>query len=165
MSSHLLNEAEAAGARPIWLVGEQGLGPWLEMQTPAVRSWARAQGFAAEKQKLLLIPTAAGDGIAGAALGLGPVADLSEPTLWTSAGPAGPTAAGTLSVRGHLQRGRRHAAHAGLGIRVLPLLALPQDRRPKLPALVAPAGADLEYVRLASEAPGRSARPHQYAGQ
>ena len=38
---------------------------------PAVRSWARAQGFAAEKQKLLLIPTASGDAIAGAALGLG----------------------------------------------------------------------------------------------
>ena len=98
-----------AGARPIWLVGEQGLAAWLEVQPPAVRSWARAQGFAAEKQKLLLIPTASGDGIAGAALGLGPTPDLSEPTLWTSAGlpdrlpPGRYRFAGTFSAVGATQ--------------------------------------------------------------
>ena len=71
MNSQRLSEADAVGARPIWLVGEQGLAAWLEMQTPAVRSWIRAQGFQGEKQKLLQIPTATGDGIAGAVLGLG----------------------------------------------------------------------------------------------
>ena len=81
-----MSETDGQGARPIWLVGEQGLTTWLEMQPLAVRSWARAQGFQAEKQKLLLVPSAGGDGIAGAALGLGPTAELSEPTLWTSVG-------------------------------------------------------------------------------
>ena len=106
MSSHLLNEAEASGARPIWLVGEQGYGAWLEVQSPAVRSWVRSQGFQAEKNKLLLVPTPSGDGIAGAVLGLGPTPDLSEPTIWTSAGlpdrlPAGRYRfAGTFSAVG-----------------------------------------------------------------
>jgi leucyl aminopeptidase len=151
VNSQLLSEAEAAGARPIWLVGEQGLNGWLGMQTPAVRSWIKAQGFAGEKQKLLLIPTAGGDGIAGAVLGLGPVADLAEPTLWTSVGlpdrlpPGRYRFAGTFSVVGatHLTLGWQYGSYR-----------FSRYRKPasELPALVTPAGADLEYVRLASEA-------------
>ena len=94
----------ASSAGPSGWSANRVCAAWLEVQTPAVRSWARAQGFAAEKQKLLLIPTAAGDGIAGAALGLGPTPDLSEPTIWTSAGlpdrlPPGVTASPALSAR------------------------------------------------------------------
>jgi leucyl aminopeptidase len=149
--THLLNEAQAQGARPIWLVGEQGLSSWLEMQPPAVRSWAKTQGFQAEKQKLLLIPSPAGDAIAGVALGLGATADLSEPTLWTSASlpdrlpPGRYRLAGTFSAWGatQLTLGWEYGAYR-----------FTRYRKPagELPALVAPAGADLEYVRLATEA-------------
>ena len=151
MTSHLLNESERAGARPIWLVGEQGLSAWLEVQTPAVRSWARAQGFLAEKQKLLLVPTPNGDGIAGAALGLGPVPDLSEPTIWTSVGlpdrlpPGRYRFAGTFRAVGatQLTLGWEYGSYR-----------FTRYRKPgaEVPALVAPAGADLEYVRIANEA-------------
>ena len=151
MSSHLLNEAEASGARPIWLVGEQGFGAWLEVQTPGVRSWVRTQGFQAEKNKLLVIPTASGDGIAGAVLGLGPTADLSEPTIWTSAGlpdrlpPGRYRFAGSFSAVGatHLTLGWEYGSYR-----------FTRYRKPpgELPSLVAPAGTDLEYVRLASQA-------------
>jgi leucyl aminopeptidase len=151
VSSHLLNEAEAGGARPIWLVGEQGYGAWLEVQSPAVRSWVRSQGFQAEKNKLLLVPTPSGDGIAGAVLGLGPTPDLSEPTIWTSAGlpdrlPAGRYRfAGTFSAVGatHLTLGWEYGSYR-----------FTRYRKPpgELPSLVAPAGTDLEYVRLASQA-------------
>ena len=151
MSSHLLNEAEASGARPIWLVGEQGFGAWLEVQTPGVRSWVRTQAFQAEKNKLLVIPTGSGDGIAGAVLGLGPTADLSEPTIWTSAGlpdrlPAGRYRfAGSFSAVGatHLTLGWEYGSYR-----------FTRYRKPpgELPSLVAPAGTDLEYVRLASQA-------------
>jgi leucyl aminopeptidase len=155
VGSHLLSEAESAGARPVWLVSEQGLGQWLEVQPPAVRSWAKAQGFAAEKQKLLQIPTASGDGIAGAALGLGVVADLAEPTLWTSAGlpdrlpPGRYRFAGTFSVVGatHLTLGWEYGSYRFSRYR---------KSTAELPALVAPAGTDLEYVRLASEALGEA---------
>jgi len=151
VSSHLLNETEASGARPIWLVGEQGFGAWLEVQPPAVRSWVRAQGFQAEKNKLLLVPTAAGDGIAGAALGLGPTPDLSEPTIWTSAGlpdrlPAGHYRfAGSFSAVGatHLTLGWEYGSYRFTRYRKSAV---------ELPSLVAPSGTDLEYVRLASQA-------------
>jgi leucyl aminopeptidase len=150
VSSHLLSESERANARPIWLVGEQGLAAWLEVQTPAVRSWARAQGFLAEKQKLLLIPTPSGDGIAGAALGLGAVPDLAEPTIWTSVGlpdrlpPGRYRFAGTFSTVGatHLTLGWEYGSYRFTRYR---------RSTGELPALVAPAGADLEYVRIASE--------------
>jgi leucyl aminopeptidase len=151
VSSHLLPAADAQGARPIWLVGEQGLPAWLEMQPPAVRSWARAQGFAAEKQKLLVIPTASGDGILGAALGLGPTADLSEPTLWTSVGLADRLPAGRYRFVGtfsalaatQLTLGWEYGSYR---------FARYRKHTAELPSLVAPTGTDLEYVRLASEA-------------
>ena len=109
MSSHLLNEAEASGARPIWLVGEQGLRAWLELQPLAVRSWVSSQGFQAEKHRVLIVPSTGGDSIAGAVLGLGPTPDLSEPTIWTSAGlpdrlpPGRYRFAGTFSAVGATQ--------------------------------------------------------------
>jgi leucyl aminopeptidase len=153
--SHLLNEADAQGARPIWLVGEQGLSSWLEMQPAAVRSWARLHGFQAEKQKLLLIPSPTGETIAGAALGLGMTADLSEPTLWTSAGlpdrlpPGRYRFAGNFSAVGatQLTLGWEYGAYR-----------FTRYRKPPgdVPSLVAPAGADLEFVRLASEALGEA---------
>jgi leucyl aminopeptidase len=149
--SHLLSDAEAQGARPIWLVGEQGLTPWLELQPPAVRSWARAQGFQAEKQKILLVPSTGGDAIAGVAVGLGNLPDLSEPSLWTSVGlpdrlpPGRYRFAGTFSAVAatHLALGWEYGAYRFVRYRKPP---------GELPLLVAPAGADLEYVRLASEA-------------
>ena len=150
MSSHLLNEAEASGARPVWLVGEQGLPAWLELQTPAVRSWVRSQQFAAEKQKVLLIPTASGDGIAGAVLGLGPTPELSEPTLWTSAGlpdrlpPGRYRFVGSFSAVGatQLTLGWEYGSYR---------FARYRKSAGDLPSLVTPTGTDLEYVRLANE--------------
>jgi len=155
VSSHLLNETEASGARPIWLVGEQGLRPWLELQPPAVRSWVAAQGFQAEKHKLLVVPSAAGDGIAGVVAGLGPTADLSEPSIWTSAGlpdrlpPGRYRFAGNFSAVGatHLTLGWEYGSYRFTRYR---------KAVAELPALVAPGGADLEYVRLASQALGEA---------
>ena len=149
--NHLLSESDAQGARPIWLVGEQGLPSWLEMQPAAVRSWARAHGFLAERQKVLLIPSSTGDGIAGVVLGLGATPDLTEPTLWTSAGlpdrlpPGRYRFAGSFSAVGatQLALGWEYGAYR-----------FARYRKPpgELPSLVVPAGTDLEYVRLASQA-------------
>ncbi len=132
MSSHLLNEAEAAGCAP-HLAGRR-TRPWPLARNAAALRCAPGPGrtgFAAEKQKLLLIPTASGDGIAGAALGLGADARPERTHFWTSAGLAGSPAAGPLPLRRHFQRGGRHAAHAGLGIRLVPIHALSQNRRRK----------------------------------
>ena len=121
------------------------------MQPPSVRAWVRMHGFQAEKQKLLLIPSGSADAIAGAVVGLGPAPDLSEPTLWTSAGlpdrlPPGPYRfAGSFSTVGatHLALGWEYGAYRFSRYR---------KAAGELPSLVAPNGADLEYVRLASQA-------------
>jgi len=155
VSSHLLSEAEASGARPIWLVGEQGLRAWLELQPLAVRAWATAQGFQAERNRLLILPSPAGDGIAGAVLGLGPTADLTEPSIWTSAGlpdrlpPGRYRFAGTFSAVGatQLTLGWEYGSYRFTRYR---------KATSELPSLVAPSGADLEYVRLASQALGEA---------
>ena len=155
MSSHLLNEAEASGANPLWLVNEQGLGAWLEVQPLAVRSWVRAHGFQAEKNRLIVIPAAGGDGIAGAALGLGSTPDLFEPTLWTSVGlpdrlpPGRYRFTGTFSAVAatHLTLGWEYGSYRFTRYR---------KSSAEVPSLVAPAGTDLEYVRLANEALGEA---------
>jgi leucyl aminopeptidase len=146
-----LNEAEASGAKPIWLVSEQGLAAWLEVQPLAARSWIRAHGFQAEKNRLIVIPAPGGDGIAGAALGLGSTPELFEPTLWTSAGlpdrlpPGRYRFTGTFSAVAatHLTLGWEYGSYRFTRYR---------KSSAELPSLVAPAGTDLEYVRLANEA-------------
>jgi leucyl aminopeptidase len=146
-----LNEAEASGAKPIWLVSEQGLAAWLEVQPLAARSWIRAHGFQAEKNRLIVIPAPGGDGIAGAALGLGSTPELFEPTLWTSAGlpdrlpPGRYRGTGTFSAVAatHLTLGWEYGSYRFTRYR---------KSSAELPSLVAPAGTDLEYVRLANEA-------------
>lgn len=155
MSSHLLSEAESGGARPLWLIGEQGLRGWLEVQPAAVRSWVTAQGFQAEKQRVLIVPTSTGDGIAGALVGLGHTPDLSEPTMWNSAGlpdrlpPGRYRFAGTFSAVAatHLTLGWEYGSYRFNRYR---------KSLAELPSLVTPAGADLEYVRLASQALGEA---------
>jgi len=146
-----LNEAEASGAKPIWLISEQGLGAWLEVQPLAVRSWVRTHGFQAERNRLIVIPAPGGDGIAGAALGLGPTSDLFEPTLWTSVGlpdrlpPGRYRFTGTFSAVAatHLTLGWEYGSYRFTRYR---------KASAELPSLVAPTGTDLEYVRLANEA-------------
>jgi len=146
-----LNEAEASGAKPLWLISEQGLAAWLEVQPLAVRSWVRSHGFQAEKNRLIVIPSPGGDGIAGAALGLGPTPDLFEPTLWTSVGlpdrlpPGRYRFTGTFSAVAatHLTLGWEYGSYRFTRYRKSSI---------ELPSLVAPTGTDLEYVRLANEA-------------
>ena len=88
---------------------------------------SRAHGLPGRKDTVCWwCPAPAGDGIAGAVLGLGPTPDLSEPTHLDLGRSAGPAAAGTLPVRRHVQRRRRDAADAGLGIRLVPLHPLSQ---------------------------------------
>ena len=86
---------------------------------------------------------------------LGHAPDLSEPTIWTSAGlpdrlPAGRYRfAGTFSAVAatHLTLGWEYGSYRFTRYRKTAV---------ELPSLVAPAGADLEYVRLASQALGEA---------
>ena len=114
--------------------------------------WVQAQGFQAERHRVIVIPAADG-GIAGAVAGLGALPSTDELTLWHAAGlvdrlPAGawrlatplnPTAA-TQFVLGWLTGGYRFGRYR----------AAPPPRA----RLVPPPGADLSYAAAAAAATG-----------
>lgn len=70
---------------PLWLVRESECAGWLATLNESQRRWVEAHGFAAERHRILVIPDEKG-GLAGAALGLGKLADWSSLTLWHTAG-------------------------------------------------------------------------------
>jgi leucyl aminopeptidase len=75
----------ATGALPLWLVTDGTLHAWLAEAAPEVANWVRANGFQAEKQRVLMLPGASGNP-AGALVGLGSLASLSDLNLWHSTG-------------------------------------------------------------------------------
>lgn len=75
----------ATGALPLWLVTDGTLQGWLAEQGPDVATWVRANGFMAERQRVLMIPGASGNP-AGAVVGLGSLPSVNDLKLWHSAG-------------------------------------------------------------------------------
>ncbi len=45
MSAELLVTARTAAARPLWLLNEAALAPWLAQQPAAVVNWVRTHNF------------------------------------------------------------------------------------------------------------------------
>lgn len=138
-------------ARPLWLVTEAQLSGWSAAQPRAVASWVQANGFQAERQRVLAIPDREG-GIAGAVVGLGALAGPDSLTVWHAAAlpdrlPPGdyelmtslaPEAA-TRFVLGWQMGSYRFTHYRG-------------GSRPRLALLVPPAPADLTYARAAARA-------------
>lgn len=70
---------------PLWLVRESDLGAWRNGLAPAQRRWVELNAFAAERNRVLAVPSETGE-LAGVVLGLGKLADWSTFTHWHSAG-------------------------------------------------------------------------------
>jgi leucyl aminopeptidase len=87
MAALLTRSTPESATLPLWPVTEGMLEGWLGEQSPAVAKWATESGFKAERHRVLLLPDTAG-GVAGAALGLGRLADLSDLSVWHVAGVA-----------------------------------------------------------------------------
>jgi leucyl aminopeptidase len=87
MAALLTRSISESATLPLWPVTEGMLEGWLAEQSPAIAKWAAESGFKAERHRVLLLPDGAG-GVAGAVLGLGRLADLSELSLWHVAGVA-----------------------------------------------------------------------------
>src|SRR3954469_19504551 len=75
----------ATGALPLWLVTDGTLQGWLSERGPEVANWVRANGFQAEKQRVLMLPGASGNP-SGAVMGLGSLASVNDLKLWHAAG-------------------------------------------------------------------------------
>ncbi len=73
MSPDLLLIEASPAARPLWLLNEATLAPWLAQQPASVVNWLHANNFQAERQRVLVLPGEAGQ-VGGAVVGLGPAA-------------------------------------------------------------------------------------------
>lgn len=147
----ILLTPECGPGRPLWLLTEAGLPAWLAEQPEPARAWVRANGFQAERHRVLALPGP--DGLAaGAVIGLGPLARAGDLTLWHAAPlaerlPPGtyalatplPSAAATQFALGWLTGAYRFGRYRS---------AAPA----RCAALIAPDGADLRYVEAAARA-------------
>ncbi len=112
---------------PLWLVTEATYGALLQSLPAPQAAWARAQGFAAERQRLLLLPAADG-GIAGALWGLGALPGLEELSVWDAAALPERLPAGNYQVATRTRGVGGHAVCPRLAARQLSLEPLPGQR-------------------------------------
>ena len=75
-----------ANSRPIWLVTESSLGQFAATQSAAARAVLSAQSFNAERHRVLLLPSEAGEPIAAVVLGLGALESIDQLRWWHVAG-------------------------------------------------------------------------------
>jgi leucyl aminopeptidase len=141
--------------RPIWFVAEQDVDTFAQRlpapQAARTSAWLRANGFRAERQRLLLLPATDGE-VAGAVLGVGALRSFDDLTPWHVAGLVDRLPNGRYYLADPLSAGA--ATQAALGW-ALGRYRFDRYRRPPAaprPALVAPGGADLAYVARAAEA-------------
>ncbi len=135
---------------PLWLVTESSLDAWLAGQPAAAAAWVKAQGFQAERHRVILIPGPDG-AILGAVAGLGALTSTDDLTLWHAAGLVDRLPAGQWQVVTPLAS--TAATHFMLGwltgsYRFDRYRAAPAPRA----RLVALPGADLSYVLAAAAA-------------
>ena len=141
----------AAGALPLWLLTDAALAGWLAEQPAEVASWVRANGFQAEKHRVLMLPGTAGK-LGGAVVGLGSLASPDELKLWHAAGLTDRLAPATYRLATPL--GAPAATQFTLGW----LVGAYRFNRYRAPptagraVLVAPALADTTYTDAAASA-------------
>jgi leucyl aminopeptidase len=141
----------AKGALPLWLVTDGTLQGWLAEQSPEVANWVRANGFLAEKQRVLMLPGASGNP-AGAVVGLGPLPSVNDLKLWHAAGLTDRLAPATYRLATSLSGPAATQFTLGWLVgayRFTRYRAAPTAGRA---SLVAPARADITYAEAAASA-------------
>jgi leucyl aminopeptidase len=142
----------AAGALPLWLVTDSMLQGWLAEQRAEVANWVQANGFLAEKHRVLTLPDASGNP-AGAVVGLGSLASPDDLKLWHSAGLTDRLAPVTYRLATPLSSAASTQFLLGWlvgGYRFTRYRAPPIS--PGRATLVVPAGADSTYAEAAASA-------------
>jgi len=152
----LLTATDGTGI-PLRLVTDAACAQVLAALPGAQSAWARAQGFAAERHRLLLLPDATG-GIAGALLGLGAARSADEVSVW-DAGPLSerlPAGTYRLATEVSAHAATQFALGWELGSYRLTRYRSAPAKSPTVNALIAPPGADHRYAHAAARAMGWS---------
>ncbi len=108
----MFEERDVTGARPLWLVAESDLTPWLASRTAPERAWVAAMNFRGERHQVLVFPDGSGNA-RGAALGVGSLGSLDRLELWHCAGVADRLPAGTWRIEQPLPAPAATAAALG----------------------------------------------------
>ncbi len=138
-------------SRPLWLLTEAELPGWLAAQPDPVASWVRANGFQAERHRVLAVPDGAG-GIAGAVVGLGSLKSAAEVTLWHAAPLSDRLPAGTYALASVLPPAAATQFALGWLVGAYRLARYRAPTAARAAMLVAPAGADVRYAEAAARA-------------
>ncbi len=145
----------AGSSAPLWLATDSNYVALLQSLPPVQGAWAHAQGYAAERHRLLLLPAVDG-GIAGALWGLGALGGPDELSLWDAAPLPERLPAGSYRVATALAPPAATQFALGwlLGSYRLSRYRGTAPKPPAANALIAPPGADVAYAQAAAQAMG-----------
>jgi leucyl aminopeptidase len=151
----LLTSDSTVASMPLWLATDGSIAALLQSLPPSQAAWARAQGYAAERHRLLLLPAADG-GLAGALWGLGAARSADELSLWDAAPLPERLPAGNYRIASALaaQSATQFALGWLLGSYRLSRYRASAPKPPAVNALIAPPGADAAYAQAAAQAVG-----------
>ncbi|MDE2294719.1 MAG: leucyl aminopeptidase family protein [Gammaproteobacteria bacterium] len=143
------DSAGEAAPVPLWILRAAAFEAWLAAQPDATRRWLRAQGFAAERDRIALIPGEDG-AVVGAVAGLG--RDGAGVSLWNAA-----AIADRLPPRRYALAQAWSAAEAtqlalGFGYAAYRFGRYRRESAARTASLAPPANADLAYVEGACAA-------------
>jgi leucyl aminopeptidase len=150
-----LVSAEQGPGIPLRLATDGTWAEQLQALPPAQAAWVRAQGFGAERHRIVLLPDVGGS-IAGALVGLGAARNLEDLSLWDAAPLSERLPAGVFRLATPL------SAHAAtqfalgwlLGSYRLTRYRSVAPKSAPANALIEPEGADLRYAHAAAGAMG-----------
>jgi leucyl aminopeptidase len=151
----LLHSETAGPAVPLWLVTDGSYAALLPSLPVLQAAWARAQGYAAERQRLLSLPGSDGS-IAGVLWGLGALPAADELSLWDAAALPERLPPGNYQVATALAPSAATQFALGwlLGSYRLSRYRGTAPKPATANALIAPPGADVHYAQATAQAMG-----------
>jgi len=147
----MLLTTDSGPGRPLWLLTEAELPAWLAEQPEPRRAWVRANGFQAERHRVLALPGSDGT-VCGAVIGLGPLARASDLTLWHAAPLAERLPTGTYALATHLPAAAATQFALGWLTGAYRLTRYRSATPARSALLIAPDGADVRYAQAAARA-------------
>ena len=148
MTSDIFATGQPAQAVPLNLVSEAGLSAWLAKRPAHEADWLHGSGFAAERNRCVVIPGATG-AIHSIVIGAGNSADINAVTIWDAAAWADKLPGVVVKIVGAMQPSTATRIALGFGLGRYRFTRYKKPSIATRATLVPPAGADMVYVARA----------------